>query len=63
MAKPAVDEDLCIACGLCSQTCPEVFELNNDAGYAEVKEDAVDCEVAGCCEEARDLCPVDAIQL
>ncbi|MFW6005897.1 MAG: ferredoxin [Candidatus Bipolaricaulota bacterium] len=63
MALPTVDEDLCIACGLCSQTCPEVFELNNDAGYAEVKEDATSCDEAGCCEESADLCPVDAIQL
>lgn len=63
MASPTVDEDLCIACGLCSQTCPEVFELNNDAGYAEVKEDATSCDKAGCCEESADLCPVDAIEL
>ena len=63
MSSPTVDKDLCIACGLCSQTCPEVFELNNDAGYAEVKEGAPSCNEAGCCEESAELCPVDAIQL
>jgi len=63
VASPTVDKDLCIACGLCSQTCPEVFELNNDEGYAEVKEEAASCEEAGCCEEAADLCPVDAIEV
>lgn len=63
MATPTVDEDLCIACGLCSQTCPEVFELNNEEGCAEVKEDSPNCEKAGCCEESAELCPVDAIQL
>jgi len=63
VASPTVDKDLCIACGLCSQTCPEVFELNNEAGYAKVKEDASSCDEAGCCEESADLCPVDAIEI
>lgn len=60
MAKPTVDEDLCIGCGICEQTCPGVFELN-DEGTAQVKDDAEDCDDAGCCEEAADQCPVDAI--
>ncbi|MBS3740344.1 ferredoxin [Candidatus Bipolaricaulota bacterium] len=63
MSSPTVDKDLCIACGLCSQTCPDVFELNNDEGYADVKEDPSECDEAGCCEEAADLCPVDAIEV
>jgi len=61
MANPHVDQDLCIGCGLCAEICPEVFEINDD-GFAQVKEDA-DCDVAGCCEEAADSCPVDAISL
>ncbi|MFP4589016.1 MAG: ferredoxin [Candidatus Bipolaricaulota bacterium] len=60
MASPTVDEDLCTGCGLCEQTCPEVFELGGD-GVAHVKDDAEDCEEAGCCEEAADQCPVAAI--
>lgn len=63
MSLPTVDKDLCIACGLCSQTCPDVFELNNDEGYADVKEDAAGCNEVGCCEEAAELCPVDAIEV
>jgi len=55
---PTVD-DSCIGCGLCEQTCPEVFEVQDD-GLAHVKDDA-DCEEAGCCEEAAEQCPVDAI--
>ncbi len=61
MANPAVDPDLCIGCGLCAEICPEVFEMN-DEGLAEVIEGA-DCEDAGCCEEAADSCPTDAISL
>ncbi len=61
MAYPSVDHDLCIGCGLCAEICPDVFEINDD-GLAEVLEDA-DCDDAGCCEEAADACPVDAISL
>jgi len=25
--KAAVDKDLCTGCGLCEDTCPEVFEV------------------------------------
>ena len=27
--------DTCIACGLCVNTCPEVFRMNDDTGMAE----------------------------
>ncbi|NLM69283.1 MAG: ferredoxin [Firmicutes bacterium] len=61
MANPHVDHDLCIGCGLCSEICPDVFEMNDD-NLAVVKEDA-DCDAAGCCQEAADSCPTDAISL
>ncbi len=40
MAKVHVDEDLCIGCGLCADTCPDVFELGDD-GKAKVKAEGV----------------------
>ncbi|PIR71424.1 MAG: ferredoxin, partial [Candidatus Nealsonbacteria bacterium CG10_big_fil_rev_8_21_14_0_10_37_25] len=34
-----VNKEKCIGCGLCSNLCPEVFELAED-GKAKVKENA-----------------------
>ncbi len=59
MAVPYIERSLCIGCGLCEDTCPEVFELGPDI-IALVK-DGADCEEADCCEEAIENCPVEAI--
>jgi ferredoxin len=57
-----VNQDLCIACGLCSSICPEVFEQDPDTYKSWVKENVG--ESAGepeCTQEAIDSCPVGAI--
>ncbi|HHY09640.1 MAG TPA: ferredoxin [Firmicutes bacterium] len=59
--NPKVDPDLCIGCGLCEEICPEVFEMGDD-GLAHVI-GADQCEDAGCCEEAAESCPTEAITL
>ena len=58
---PKVDKEKCIGCGTCVSLCPDVFELKED-GKSHVRPGA-DCEKAGCCKEAADSCPVDAIAL
>ncbi len=58
MAKVHVDEDLCIGCGLCADTCPDVFELGDD-GKAKVKAEGA-ADVA-CAKDAADTCPTEAI--
>ncbi|MDD3926238.1 MAG: ferredoxin [bacterium] len=55
-----VDPDKCIGCEICVNACPDIFEMQAD-GLSHVKEDAAACEQEGCCEEAAELCPTDAI--
>lgn len=55
-----VDQELCIGCGLCCATSPEVFELNAD-GKAEAIADTTDDN----CDDvmtAIEGCPVSAIR-
>ena len=60
--KASVDES-CTACGLCAETCPEVFQLGEDADIAKVIVDIVPSEVEDSCREAAEGCPVDAIHI
>lgn len=34
--KAVVDKDLCTGCGLCEDTCPEVFEMKDDIGFGYI---------------------------
>lgn len=54
-----VDPDLCTACGLCADTCPDVFEMGDDV--AEVIADPVPDDQKDCVIEAEESCPVEAI--
>ena len=56
-------EETCIGCGLCSQTCPEVFEMTDDGALAIVKLDVVPHEVEESCRAAAADCPVEAIKI
>ena len=59
MARTAyVDQDTCISCGLCVDTVPEVFRMN-DADLAEVYDPAGAAEDQ--IQEAMDACPVACI--
>jgi len=59
--KVTVDEETCIGCGLCSETCPEVFEMTDDK--VTVKVDEVPKDAIKTCREAAENCPVEAIQI
>ena len=59
--RVTVDEETCMGCGLCAETCPEVFEMNDEK--VRVKVDEVPGDLADTCREAADDCPVEAIQV
>jgi ferredoxin len=59
MAKSVViDQDECISCGACVDSCPDVFQLNDD-NLAEVynPDGASEEEI----QDAIDSCPVSCI--
>ena len=59
--KATIIEDVCTGCGLCEQTCPEVFEIKADK--AVVIADPVPQEVEGKAAQAASECPVEAIKI
>lgn len=60
--KPIVDPDLCIGCGLCEQTAPEVFQMADD-GFARVIDDDPPAEAYEDVMASVELCPVAAISV
>ena len=52
-------EDNCTACGLCVDTCPDVFVMGSE--IAEVIVDTVPPELEDTAQQAADECPVEAI--
>jgi ferredoxin len=52
-------EDTCTACGLCVDTCPDVFQMGSD--MAEVIDNEVPSEFEDAVQQAADECPVEAI--
>jgi len=59
--KAKIDENLCTGCGLCSDNCPEVFEMGDTT--ARVISDPVPAEYEEKAQEAAENCPVDAISI
>ncbi|GAB4274851.1 MAG: ferredoxin [Deferrisomatales bacterium] len=70
--KVFIDRETCIACGVCYEACPEVFEedpddsrsrivpgyrLGGDPAKGEVPQD-----LEACAREAEEQCPVEAIR-
>ena len=59
--KAEVDKSLCVACGACAGTCPEVFRMRAD-GLAEAYRDVEKTELDAAQDAAQD-CPVGAIKI
>ncbi|MFC1467441.1 ferredoxin [Verrucomicrobiota bacterium] len=59
--KVVIDTVKCVACGLCSEICPQVFEMESE--HAGVKVYPIPLAYEEACRKAAERCLVDAIQL
>jgi ferredoxin len=59
--KAVVDADLCTGCELCIDTCPDVFEMEDDIAKAIVDEVPAGAEETA--KQAAEECPVEAIKI
>jgi len=62
MPKVTVDKDLCIGCGLCADTCPDVFHLEDDGKAGVKSQEAAKANIAGA-KDAAATCPTEAIKV
>lgn len=60
--KSFVDQDACIACGLCVSTCEDVYRFNEE-GKAEAVEGIIPAEHEDDCRTASENCPTMAIEV
>ena len=56
-----VDADLCTGCGLCEETCPAVFKLDEGEGVARAVNPNPQGADLECAKQAGEECPVEAI--
>ncbi len=54
-------EDSCTGCGLCVDTCPEVFQMGSEKAEAII--DEVPAELEDAVQQAADECPAEAITI
>lgn len=59
--KVYIDKDLCIDCGVCIDTAPDVFDYDDD-GQTTVIVDEVPADQEELVLEAIDSCPTEAIK-
>jgi ferredoxin len=57
-----VNKEKCIGCGLCVSLCPDVFEIGED-GKSQIISGADFDKNEKCVKEAREGCPVSAVEI
>ena len=56
-----IDEELCTGCGLCEETCPDIFKMDEDKDIAILIKTDYDEYDEECIQEAVESCPSEAI--
>jgi ferredoxin len=56
-----IDEELCTGCGLCEETCPDIFKMDEDKDIAVIIKTDYDEYDEECIQEAVESCPSEAI--
>ncbi len=59
--KVSIDDDLCTACELCIDICPDVFEMGDDVAVVKEGMDKVPSDLENDVSEAAESCPAEAI--
>ncbi|MEW6555941.1 MAG: ferredoxin [Elusimicrobiota bacterium] len=59
--KAVIDKDLCTGCGLCCDTCSDVFEMQDTVAVVKVTEIPATAEEST--KQAAADCPVEAIKI
>ncbi|MCK4532741.1 ferredoxin [bacterium] len=59
--KVEIIDELCTGCGLCIDTCADLFDMEEST--VTVKVEIVPPEQEGCCREAAENCPMEAIKI
>jgi len=59
--KVIIDREACVGCGLCTEVCPDYFEMDKE-NKAVVKVEPPPKDLEKLCEDAASECPVDAIK-
>lgn len=59
--RARVNKDVCIGCSACVDVCPAIFSMDEDGKAIAIVGD-IDENLYYSTEEARDACPVSAIE-
>lgn len=59
--KTKVNPDECISCGVCADSCPTVYTMEDDSAIAI--DGVVPADLEECVRQAKEDCPVEAISI
>jgi ferredoxin len=62
--KVEIDREQCTGCMACNASCPENFEMKDDAsGVPKAHAKKEEVEELNCCMDAAQVCPVNCIHI